>query len=203
MRDALRRLETEGLVTLIPNSGAWVAAFDADESVELYKIREALEPLAIEESVPYLTDEQLDALDIQADEIEQCQDPAEYIRLDRIFHLGMYDEARLPRLTPMIEQFWNMTQKYRRAYALQASGRSWNATNAEHRLILAALRDRDAETAGTLVRLHIRRTRLTLADQPAQYFLHDSVGPISSDAGYKADSLGSLGTSSDSSVDQR
>jgi len=164
VRDAFQRLESEGLITLIPNSGAWVASLDLNESIEMYKIREALEPLALAESIPYLTSEKLEDLEAQAEAIGRCEDPAEYIRLDRIFHLAMYDSERLPRLTPMIEQFWNMTQKYRRAFTKQATGHYWDATNNEHSLILEAVREGDAEAASALARLHIRRTRLILTD---------------------------------------
>lgn len=62
VREALRKLETEGMLTLVPHSGARVARLDLVEHVELYRIREALEPLAIAESAPRLSDDQLQEL---------------------------------------------------------------------------------------------------------------------------------------------
>src|SRR3954447_25004822 len=59
VREALRQLESEGLVTLVPHSGARVARVDFDECVELYQMREALEPEVLRESVPHLTEEQI------------------------------------------------------------------------------------------------------------------------------------------------
>ena len=56
VREALKQLENEGLVVLAPNRGAWIADVNSEESIEVYKIREVVEPLAILESVPYLTD---------------------------------------------------------------------------------------------------------------------------------------------------
>ncbi len=52
VREALRRLEAEGLVVLVPNSGAWVAKLDRAECVEIYRIREQIEPLAILDKLP-------------------------------------------------------------------------------------------------------------------------------------------------------
>jgi len=54
VREALRYLESEGLVTLKANSGAWVARLDLADCIEVYKIRERIEPLAISESVLHL-----------------------------------------------------------------------------------------------------------------------------------------------------
>src|SRR5262245_56278227 len=63
VREALRQLESEGLVSLVPNSGASVAKLDLNECLEIYKIRELLEPLALSESIPYLTDAEIAALE--------------------------------------------------------------------------------------------------------------------------------------------
>ena len=61
VREALKQLENEGLVVLAPNRGAWIADVNSEESVEVYKIREAVEPLAIFESVPGLTEADIGA----------------------------------------------------------------------------------------------------------------------------------------------
>jgi DNA-binding GntR family transcriptional regulator len=62
----------------------------------------------------------------------------------------------------MIEGFWNQSQQYRRAYFYTVQNHMEIVT-AEHRLILEALERRDPEDAASLQRLHIRRTRTTLA----------------------------------------
>lgn len=49
VREALKQLENEGLVVMAPNRGAWISDVNSDESIEIYKIREAVEPLAIGE----------------------------------------------------------------------------------------------------------------------------------------------------------
>ena len=74
VREALKQLENEGLVVLAPNRGAWIADVNSEESIEVYKIREAVEPLAILESVPNLTDADIDSLDATVRELEGVDD---------------------------------------------------------------------------------------------------------------------------------
>lgn len=170
VREALLQLENEGLVSLVPRSGARVAKLDFAEYTELYRIREQLEPLAIAESAPRLRDEAIVALRELVLQIEQTRDPAAWLALDRRFHLASYAAAPMPRLLKMIEGFWNSTQQYRRVfYAAVASSGDGSLpagqplTVVEHRLLFDALERRDPVDAESMLRLHIRRTRLTLA----------------------------------------
>jgi DNA-binding GntR family transcriptional regulator len=165
VREALRSLETEGLVVLVPHSGARVAQLDFSELTELYRIREAIEPLAIAESAPRLTDAQLDELRELVEQIEQAADePVRWLEHDRLFHLKSYAAAPLPRVLEMIERFWNTTQHYRRAYNSTLDPHDIEIVQLEHRVILDALERRDGTDAETRQRSHIRRTRLTLTE---------------------------------------
>ena len=166
VREALRTLENEGLVTLKPNSGAWVAKVDLHECVEIYKIRERIEPLALAESVPNLSDAQLQALEELVERMELARDMEEFLRLDREFHLRSYDGAAMGELLGLIHRYWNKTQQYRRAFTrlIGPSGR-W-IINYEHRLILESIKRRDVEESASLLHGHIRRTRLELAKHP-------------------------------------
>ena len=94
VREALKQLENEGLVVLAPNRGAWIADVNSEESIEVYKIREVVEPLAIFESVPNLTDADIAALDAMVSELERSTTLEGYIQLDREFHLRTYSRAR-------------------------------------------------------------------------------------------------------------
>lgn len=163
VREALRLLEAEGLLLLTPRSGARVAHLDFDEHLELYRLREALEPIAIAESVPHLTPERLGQLRELLDRIDGAsEDPLTWLHYDRAFHLATYADAPLPRLRRLIEGFWNTTQQYRRAFLLTLDARGVALVNAEHRLILDALERGDAGDAEQRQRVHIRRTRVTL-----------------------------------------
>jgi len=165
VREALRALETEGLVVLVPHSGARVARLDFAELTELYRIREALEPMAIAASAPLLTDEQLDELRTLAAVIEESfDDPLRWLEYDRLFHVKSYQAAPLPRVLEMVERLWNTTQHYRRAYNSTLDAHDIELVRVEHRVILDALERRDGEDAEARQRSHIRRTRLTLTE---------------------------------------
>jgi DNA-binding GntR family transcriptional regulator len=166
VREALRQLESEGLVTLVPHSGATVSRLDFEEHVEVYMIREVLEPLAIGASTPLLTEEQLQELRELVQAIEESVGvPSDWLEADRRFHLATYAAAPMPRLLAMIEGFWNTTQQYRRAFLEAIDPESLDAVHAEHRLLLAALERRDSLDAELRLRSHIRRTRLTLSER--------------------------------------
>lgn len=166
VREALRLLETEGLVTLVANSGAWVARLDQAELLEIYKIRERLEPLALGESLPHLLPEEIAELQRLAAAMEAAPDIDSFLRFDREFHLLSYSRAAMPSLLAMIERFWNTTQQYRRAYTtLLVSAGAW-ATHYEHRLLIEAIRRRDRPDAEALLQMHLRRTRQQLVHHP-------------------------------------
>lgn len=176
VREALRQLENEGLVHLVPRSGARVARLDFAESAEVYRIREELEPLAIAESAPCLSDDQIAQLRSLMLQIERSDDPAVWLVCDRRFHLLSYAAAPMPRLLKMIERFWNTTQQYRRIYygivaaARQGSGPAdLPLTHTDHRLLFDALERRDAVDAASVLCLHIRRTRLTLVNHQEMF----------------------------------
>lgn len=162
IREALRRLETEGLVHLVPNSGAWIARLDLADCVEVYRIRERLEPMALAESCDRLTAPDLAALSELAARIEASASVEDFLRLDREFHLLSYCRAGMPRLTRMITGWWNSTQQYRRAFMQTGGTGDARLVHDEHRLIVDALERRDSTHAALLLEGHIRRTRRQL-----------------------------------------
>jgi DNA-binding GntR family transcriptional regulator len=177
VREALKRLESDGLVSLVPNSGAWVARLDLSECIEIYKIRERLEPLALSEAVPHMTDEEIDELAHLVERMEKAAETEEFLRLDRDFHLASYRAADMQQLIGMVERFWNTTQHYRRAFTkLIGSQGSW-VIHAEHRLMIDAFRRRDAEGAAHILFEHIRRTRFELERNKDVFRGPEPVGP--------------------------
>jgi DNA-binding GntR family transcriptional regulator len=167
VREALRQLENEGLVTLVPHAGARVARLDFEECMELYLLREALEPLLMEEVARNATDADVAAFEARMLEVEAAAgDPARWLALDRLFHLEMYRLAELPRVAAITERHWNQTQQYRRAYMSSLHRLPLRVAHLQHRLIWDAVRRRDEADAADLQRVHIRRTRMALAERP-------------------------------------
>ena len=129
------------------NKGARVPSLSMHEVDVVYRMREQLEPLAIAESMPNLTptSSALAALQERIEEPEEADaDVADFLELDREFHLRSYTGCRIDQLTSTVTRLWNSTAHYRRAFVtLSGPGRLW-VINAEHRLLLDA--DRAAAT---------------------------------------------------------
>lgn len=162
VREALRLLENEGLVVLVPNSSAWISKLDKAECIEVYMMRERLEPLALAQSVAHLSDQDIAELSALATRARETPDLEDYIQFDREFHLLSVRRAPMPRLLTMVERFWNITQPYRRSYLASTGAEGRWISDAEHTLMIEAIKRRDAEEAGRMLGAHIRRTRLHL-----------------------------------------
>ena len=167
VREALRMLAAEGLVTLVANTGAWVTKLSLDECVETYLIRERLEPLLLRASLPNLDDAAVGQLErlIAAMEAPGAS-VAEFLRADREFHLSSYAGAPAGETARIIGRMWNTTQHYRREFSKLAAGVGLGATHLEHRLLLDCIGRRDADDAERVLVMHIRRTRLALEQHP-------------------------------------
>jgi DNA-binding GntR family transcriptional regulator len=166
VREALRILQARGLITLRANQGAWVTSMDVRECELSYKIRERLEPLLLAESAPRLADEDIDAMAAVQDRIEACTDVEEFLVLDRELHWAVYQHHDAEDLAAMVNRLWDTTQHYRRVFTRLAGERRRWIINAEHRLLIQALRDRDHSSAERVLELHIRRTRVELVKHP-------------------------------------
>jgi DNA-binding GntR family transcriptional regulator len=166
VREALRILEAEGLVTLVANAGSWVSSLSAQECTEMYQMRERLEPLLLGYSAVSLPEDIAEQLQELADSMQTSADVEQFIALDRTFHLLSYSAASTIMLGDTILRLWNRTQHYRRAYTRMFRAERDDSVHHDHQLLVAALRNRDAEDAERVLAGHIRRTRLALARHP-------------------------------------
>lgn len=166
VREALQILRHQGLVRLRPNAGASVMPFDPAECDLIYRVREQVEPIVLAQSVPHLTEAQVAELgDLQA-RIAATRDVEEFLDLDRRFHLLTYAGCPMDSMIEMVERFWDTTQHYRRLYTrlLGPDDEGWWIADAEHRLMMAAIRGGDSAQAGHVLTGHVQRSRLRLAD---------------------------------------
>ncbi|WP_374158788.1 GntR family transcriptional regulator [Mycobacterium sp. G7A2] len=166
VREALRLLESEGLVTTVANAGAWIARLSMQECVELYQVRERIEPLLLRYSMPELSEGQIDRLAELADTMARTTDVEHFLELDREFHLGSYAGAGTTFLGPTVQRLWNTTQHYRRAFTRLLDDESNRIVHDEHHMLVAAIRERDSDDAERVLLGHIRRTRRQLARHP-------------------------------------
>jgi len=166
VREALRMLDSEGLVTLVANAGAWVTKLTLSECVETYLIRERLEPLLLRTSMPRLDATAVDRLGGLADEMEAGAELDAFMRADREFHLSSYAGAQSSEMWQIIHRMWNTTQHYRREFTRLAARGGLSVTHMEHRLLLDCIRRQDLDDAERVLVTHIRRTRLELEKHP-------------------------------------
>lgn len=167
VREALRTLESDGLVMLRANLGAWVTRLDMNECLEIYLIRESVEPLLIENSMEHLTPRDVDIILEQAERLRNARDIGEYFRFDRQFHLETYRASTMPYLRSLVERLWNVTQPYRSAYTrlVEQQESRW-ILDAEHQLLADAIAHNNIVDAKQIIQTHIRRTRVSLAGHP-------------------------------------
>jgi DNA-binding GntR family transcriptional regulator len=166
VREALRILESRGLVGLRANSGAWVAEMTPGDLSLSYQIRERIEPLLLLDSMPRLTEADVAEMREIQEAIEATDDVEQFLVLDRKLHWTSYRGHQTTLLATMVERLWDTTQHYRREFMRISGGpRSW-VTNSEHRLLIEAIEGREASTAEDVLAMHIRRTRVELSTHP-------------------------------------
>lgn len=160
IRDALRQLEAEGLVTIHPTRGASVARMDSIEIAEIYAVRDLLEAEALRLSCPRLGDAGLDEAAGVLDQIDGEPNVGRWGLLNRQFHLLLYGGCGNARLLALIDAQHNAADRYVR---ILLSSLDYRLTSqAEHRAILAACRQRDCERAVALLSSHLREGSRTL-----------------------------------------
>lgn len=160
IRDALRQLEAEGIVSIHPTRGAFVAEMDGAEISEIYAVRELLEVEALRRSCPKLTEAQLSAAGAILDKIDVEPDIGRWGTLNRLFHLGLYGACGNTRLLGLIEAQHNAADRYVRVLLSNLDYRS--RSQSEHRKLLAACRKRDVARAVMWLVKHLREGSETL-----------------------------------------
>jgi DNA-binding GntR family transcriptional regulator len=163
LREAIRRLQTEGLVTFEPHRGAIISDLSIEELIESYHIRAVLDGLATRLATENLSDEQLVELERLVDKAEQhlnVSHPGKFEVFNRQFHEVIYQGARAPFLYDMVSNLYIKTSRQRHL-SLRSPGRLAEVL-AEHRAILNALLARDAEAAERCAREHHENTAQTL-----------------------------------------
>ncbi len=170
VREALRALEAEGLITLIPNRGALVTERTLAELKELYFTRGIVEGLAIERAAPHIDDRSLRKLAGILDAAELTDDHGELLMLNNDFHMLTYQAHPQPFLIDYIQQLRNMAAPYNRLY-LDSRG-SREAAWKDHRRIYEACLRRDGQLAREEIRRHldgvIRKIVSAIGEEPAR-----------------------------------
>lgn len=156
VREAIRKLELEGLVETIPNKGAVVVGIKDKDIEDIYTIRMYIEGLAAKWSAQHITDEELRELRniVELQEFYAARNDYPQIwQLDTRFHQMMYDSCNSAILKNTLSNFHHFIQKAREL-SIKKPGRVLPSVQ-EHRAILEALQKHDAELAEKLTFAHI------------------------------------------------
>jgi DNA-binding GntR family transcriptional regulator len=161
LRESLRQLEAEGLISLIPNKGPMVRALTIDEARELYRIREMLEGLGARLFAENAAPANLAALDSALSEVEQSyatDNPKNILIAKNAFYAAIHDGSRCAALSKMtatvLAQVWRW-----RAVGLAHPQRSKSRAGesiANLRDVVQAIRSGDGEMAETVARKEAR-----------------------------------------------
>lgn len=156
VREALRRLESEGLVQYGRRS-VTIAALSADEVFSLFQIRLRLEQLAAEWALEKTTEMDLAEIGEILEQLEANEEnPDQWRILNQDFHRRFYDCADSAHLLEYIRQVWMQIEPYMAIYASSRSNH--RDANIEHRQIFAAITARDLNALLVLTGEHLNRT---------------------------------------------
>ena len=163
IREAIGRLEAEGLVTVRPRRGAVVRALSTEEFLEAYQVREALEVMAVRLAVPQLTDADVAELEAYIDEMTSCAERGDtqgFFEANSGFHRALFDISGNRMLVDLYRGLCSQIDRYR-LRSLELRGNVQRSI-AEHKAILRAARAGDVERAAHLVSEHIRVPQIRL-----------------------------------------
>lgn len=155
VREALRTLAAEELVTSYPHRGVVVTERSTSELRELLVIRMILEGTAAHRAAPYMDEERLTRLDAVIVEAEQSQDTEHVLGLNNVFHTTIYEAIEQPLMIDLIQKLRNKVAPYNRVYLdmVGQKERAW----ADHRRIYEACVARDGEQARMETERHLEQ----------------------------------------------
>jgi DNA-binding GntR family transcriptional regulator len=165
VREAMRQLDAEGLISLIPNRGAFVASWTENEIEQIYELRVLLESFAAQVAAERINDEQRAELQALSDEMSRLveQRPVDVEAIAEVngrFHKGVLEACGNPRLRDLLGAITEVPLQLStfRRYSIDELRRS----AAQHAELVSALAVGDADWARSVMTAHIRSARHTL-----------------------------------------
>lgn len=156
IREAIRKLELEGLVVMIPRKGAHVAHITEQELNDVLEVRRGLEEMAIQKACERITAEELVQLEKAANvfsELTKTDNLVALAEADVKFHDVIYEATHNRRLVQLLNNIREQIYRYRMEYLKDADSRK--LLNEEHMAICAAIREKDMQKAHDYICQHI------------------------------------------------
>lgn len=155
IREALRELEAEGLITFNSNKRILATRLSVEDLREIYSIRIPLEEIAIEKGLEHENKQPLARLeDLHRQMMKSNVTGAEWFSINRSFHMTLHEMARSPRLFNILQGLWNSTGPYLRIFS--DNKKAVKRANQEHALLLNAFRTGNRLQARKVLRNHLQ-----------------------------------------------
>lgn len=157
VREALKALDAEGFVTIIPRRGAFVTNLSLQDMDDLYEARKMIEGEAIAHAALLLTEDDFRHMRHLTEKMKEAianREVTEYIALNREFHLHIYSCLNNQYLIQVIQSLWERSELYRYRYVVVTH--DTDAIYAEHMAIVEACEARNPERARQCATDHIQ-----------------------------------------------
>lgn len=163
VREAIRKLELEGFVVMMPRRGTYVADLSIKDINEVFEIRTALDVLAAGLAAERITEEELEQLErllVEIAELIEQGDVDKLVESDSQFHDVLYRASRNDRLVGIINNLREQFTRFR-SISIKYPGRMQDTVN-EHRRLVEAIASRDTDLAQQIAREHMENSEQTL-----------------------------------------
>lgn len=155
VREAIKRLESEGLVQVLPHKGAQVSSFDKEQIMDIVHIRAVLEAYAAATAIEYLDEKDLSVLRNYVEKMDQYAkelNDAQFTRVNTEFHRYIYERCPYPKFNTMIAEVWDGGNFTKSLFAYFP--KEMIKSNQEHYKIIDAIKGKDAIKVEKIMREH-------------------------------------------------
>ncbi len=169
VREALRMLEADHLVEIIPRRSPVVSGLAPEEVLEIGQIRLALEPVALAAAIPHMSKKTIQDAGAVLERYGQSTDPWQQVELNRRFHLTLYEPCGMPRLLRLISDQYDGMTRCAQVMVIRST-KDIDKSLSEHKAILRACKAKNADVALSKLRVHLEssierlREEMTVAE---------------------------------------
>jgi DNA-binding GntR family transcriptional regulator len=155
VREALRQLEADGFVKIAPYLGATVTEISADSIIEVFGLLETMEAIGGCSACQRMSEAEIIKLDELVQQMDACMDdPESWVKLNKQFHLQICDYAHTNLIKEMMRKVLDHWDRLRAYYMKDVLVVRLEMAQVEHRQIVAAFHNRDADEVERLLRAH-------------------------------------------------
>jgi len=174
VREAIRKLEKEGLVTIEPRRGAYASDISVKDMVDTMEVREHLESLAASLAAQTMTEEQRVELERIANEYAEAirnNNMEDMIHYDELFHKGIVNASGNKTLIQISESVQELALRFRYLYYDDLS--RYGSMPMEHKEILDAIENNDPQAAKECAKNHVKRLKDFVIREGETAFRHE------------------------------